>query len=596
MLERSRNGKPVPAPLLRMRAEDLLVQAFPAAVACGETLPPGDIDVPLDHPIVRQTIEDCLSEALDAEGMLDVLRALEDGRIRKHAVDTTEPSCFAHGILSAQVYSFLDDAPLEERRTQAVRTRRAMNAQSADEIGVLDADAIERVRQEAWPAPESAEEVHEVLLWMGFATERECTPWQPWVDELAAAGRVVVLEGSGQKRWFAREAPQSGKEVLRGRLEALGPIGADDPLFTEFAGEILELETEGAVLRARFPGRDSEPGYSGWCSRRLLARIHRYTLDRLRSEIQPVTAAEFLRFLAAWQHASDEAKLDGPRGVLAVVKQLAGFQAPADAWERHILPLRVRGYRRQWLDELAFSGEVAWGRTWGSGDCAARAIPLALLPRADLDTWKALCEPGDVTSLHSDALAVVEVLGETRAVVPARARGRDVAAAGAGSRMRWRSSRPAGWPRATRSPACAPCSAATTRACTAHARTVLAIRRSCRVVGARSARRPEPERPSRPSTASTSSTSRARCSRGRASSSRARWRASASRCPGATSCAASAASRRAARSTAGVSSRVSRASSTPCRKRSAHCEPSATAPRSRASASSPRIRSTSPAC
>jgi ATP-dependent Lhr-like helicase len=418
LLERARNGKPVPAPLLRMRAEDLLVGAFPDVVACGETLPPGDIEVPLDHPIVRQTIDDCLTEALDAEGMLGVLRALENGEIRKHAVDTPEPSCLAHGILSAQVYSFLDDAPLEERRTQAVKTRRAMDAKTADEIGVLDAEAIERVRQEAWPAPENAEELHEVLLWMGFATDDECAPWRPWIEALARAGRAVALDGSGQKRWYASEAARTGKEVLRGRLEALGPVAADDPLFAEFAGEILELEAEGAVLRARFPASGGAPGYPGWCTRRLLARIHRYTLDRLRSEIQPVSAAEFLRFLAAWQHASEEAKLEGPRGVLAVVRQLAGFQAPADAWERHILPLRVKGYRRQWLDELAFSGEVAWGRTWGSGDCAARSIPLALLPRADLDTWKALCEPGDVASLHSDAAAVLEVLAARGASFP----------------------------------------------------------------------------------------------------------------------------------------------------------------------------------
>src|SRR5439155_8446208 len=180
LLARTRNGKPVAPQILRMRAGDLLAQSFPEAVACGETLPPGDIEPPMDHPIVKQTIEDCLHEALDVDGMVAVLRALEEGRLAKHAVDTSEPAGLALGLLSAQVYSFLDDAPLEERRTQAVRTRRALDPKTADEIGVLDVLAIARVREEAWPSPESAEEVHEALLWMGFVGDAEAGPWRSW--------------------------------------------------------------------------------------------------------------------------------------------------------------------------------------------------------------------------------------------------------------------------------------------------------------------------------------------------------------------------------------------------------------------------------
>ncbi len=409
MLPRTRGGKRVAPQLLRMKAEDLLVQAFPQVVACGETLPPGDIEPPMDHPIVKQTIEDCLHEALDVDGLLEVLRGLEDGSIERHAVDTTEPSVFAHGILSAQVYSFLDDAPLEERRTQAVRTRRVLGAGDADEIGVLDVDAIDRVREEAWPKPESAEEVHEALLWMGFVTDEEALAWRVWLDELAEARRVVRVDGARGHRWYAVEAPRSGREVLRGRLEALGPVSADDPLIVEFANEVLELEQEGAVLRARFPSRGGGSS-NGWCIRRLLARIHRYTLDRLRREIQPVTAAEFLRFLAVWQHADPEQPLQGPRGVLAVVEQLSGFQAPAEAWERQILPARVKGYDARWLDELAFSGEIAWGRLWSASDCAARSIPVSIVPRAELDRWAALCEPGDLTDLPGEARTLLDLL------------------------------------------------------------------------------------------------------------------------------------------------------------------------------------------
>ena len=373
LLERSRNGRKVPANLLRMRAADLLAAAFPQVLACPETLPGGPIPVPMEHPIVAQTVEDCLTEAMDVDGFLEVVRGLADGSIERRAVDTVEPSAFARGILSSQPYTFLDDAPLEERRTQAVAARRVLDVSNADGLGALDPDAIARVREEAWPQPANAEEVHEALLWMGYVTAEEGEPWREWLDELAAAGRV----DREADRWFAREASRDPKAILRGRLEALGPIVGDDPLF-------FELEGEGAVLRTRIAGRIA------WCDRRLLARIHRYTLDRLRREIEPVSAAEFLRFLACWQHVDPEHRLEGPQGVAAVVAQLAGFEVPAAAWEGSVLPARVRGYRREWLDQLTFSGEVAWGRLWGASATALRRTPICLFPREDLETWTTL--------------------------------------------------------------------------------------------------------------------------------------------------------------------------------------------------------------
>jgi ATP-dependent helicase Lhr and Lhr-like helicase len=401
LIDRMRGGKRTPAPLARMRADDLLAASFPAAVACGETLPPGDIEVPMDHPIVRQTITDCLHEAMDVDGFLEVLRGLRDGRIARRAVDSPEPSAFAHGILAAQPYTFLDDAPLEERRTQAVLTRRTLDVKNADELGALDPDAIRRVREEAWPAPANSEEVHEALLWMGFVTASEAAPWDEWLGELRAAGRVA-LEGD---RWFAVEASRDPKEILRGRLEALGPIISDDPL-------LYELEGEGSVLRGRFEGK------AGWCSRRLLARIHRYTLDRLRREIEPVTTVDFLRFLACWQHVDEEHRLDGPRGVAEVVRQLAGFEVPALAWEASVLPSRVRGYRREWIDELTLSGEVAWGRLWGSAGSPIRTTPICILPRDDLGMWAALSQPPEATSLTGPAREIHAALSARGAMFP----------------------------------------------------------------------------------------------------------------------------------------------------------------------------------
>jgi ATP-dependent Lhr-like helicase len=392
LLPRTQNGgKRVPTPLLRMRAEDLLAGAFPQVLACPETLPGGDVPIPWEHPIVRQTIEDCLTEAMDVDGFLDVLRGLRDGRIRRVAVDTVEPSAFARGILNVAPYGFLDDVPLEERRTQAVLARRVLDPHTADTLGALDPDAVERVRSEAWPDPESAEEVHEALLWMGYVTGAEAarSGWDEWLAELAAGGRVVrtgegTTDPGEDGRWFAAEATREPVEVLRGRLEALGPIEADralEPL-------LLELETRGVVLRCRLDGR------TAWCERRLLARIQRATLDRLRREIEPVTAAAFWRFLAAWQHVDPAHRLDGPRGVATVVRQLAGFEIPAAAWEASVLPLRVRDYRREWLDELTLTGEVAWGRLWGQGNTPIRSTPLCLVPRVDLAAWSELAAAG----------------------------------------------------------------------------------------------------------------------------------------------------------------------------------------------------------
>jgi ATP-dependent Lhr-like helicase len=402
LLERSRNGKKVPANLLRMRANDLLAGAFPQVLACPETLPGGPIEVPMDHPIVAQTMEDCLTEAMDVEGFLEVLRGLRDGSIERRAVDTAEPSAFARGILSSQPYTFLDDAPLEERRTQAVFSRRVLDIRSADELGTLDPDAIERVREEAWPQPTDAEQVHEALLWMGYVTVEEAGPWEAWLEELCAANRVV----READRWFAAEASRDPKTALRGRMEALGPVfgsAADDPL-------LVELETEGSVLRTRIGGRQA------WCDRRLLARIHRYTLDRLRKEIEPVSAAQFLRFLGCWQHVEPEHRLEGPRGVAEVVGKLAGFEVPAAAWEASVLPARVRGYKREWLDQLTLSGEVAWGRLWSASSGPIRRAPICLMPREELDAWTAFAAPDTSREPSGTTLEVYETLARRGAM------------------------------------------------------------------------------------------------------------------------------------------------------------------------------------
>lgn len=402
MLPRMRGGKRVPPALMRMRADDLLVKSFPAVMACGETLPAGDLPVPMDHPIVAQTVEDCLEEAMDVDGLVALLKGFEGETVAIHTADVPEPSAFAHGILAAAPYAFLDDAPLEERRTQAVRTRRVLDPGSADAIGALDPAAVARVTEQAWPDPRDHEEVHEVLTWMGFVTDDEAVR-HGWTTHLTRLERDGRVERDGA-RWFACEAPRDDVAVLRGRLEVLGPVRADAPELDGMAAALGALEAEGAILRTRIDGVEA------WCNRRLLARIHQATLDALRKQIEPVSARDFLRFLARWHTIEPGRQRDGPLGVLEAVGQLAGFEAPAAAWEAHILPARVRGYRKAWLDELALGGRIVWGRLWGSGTGVIASTPVSIVPRDDVDAWLALAPPGDEWGLRANARAVYDVL------------------------------------------------------------------------------------------------------------------------------------------------------------------------------------------
>jgi len=405
VVERFQGGKRVPPPLLRMRADDTLARAFPDVVACGENLPPGDLAIPWEHPLVRQTLADCLEEAMDVDGLEATLADLEEGAIERVAVDTLQPSPFARAALSTRPYGFLDDAPLEERRTQAVLARRVLDARTAETLGALDPAAVEAVQREAWPDPRDAEEVHEALSWMGYVDESELCrfeqDWRPWIAALSSAGRVV-REGT---RWFAVEATREPKSVLRGRMEALGPVVSDDAL-------LLELEREGVVLRIPYRGDPpSETPGQGWCERRLLARIQRRTLEALRREIEPVPTAEFRRYLAAWQHLDPDFHAEGPAGLERVLGVLSGFEAPAKLWERQILAPRMKAYRPDWLDQLALSGSIAWGRLFGSGNAPLRSAPIAFFPRAEGESWLALAAAVDESELSWPARAVLEVLG-----------------------------------------------------------------------------------------------------------------------------------------------------------------------------------------
>jgi ATP-dependent helicase Lhr and Lhr-like helicase len=362
---RFRGGAKVPPPIQRMRAEDLLASVFPDQVACAENLT-GPIRIP-DHPLVNETLDNCLHEAMDVEGLKQVLRGIENGAIRMVAVENARPSVFSHEILNANPYAFLDDAPLEERRTRAVQLQGLSRTDVAN--GILDPAAISQVSSEVWPDPRDADELHDALLTMvsGPALDE----WRHWFNELLSSGRATETTRGEVKFWVATERADVIADTLltvRGWMEHLGPITASD-LARRLAFDVGEvqialatLETEGQLFQGHYRTAGNRAVEKEWCNRRILARIHHLTLGRLRREIAPVTAAQFYEFLRRWQHAASSTRLHGADGVLQVIRQLQGFEIPASAWEECILPCRIAGYTPDDLDELCLSGEVAWAR------------------------------------------------------------------------------------------------------------------------------------------------------------------------------------------------------------------------------------------
>jgi ATP-dependent Lhr-like helicase len=499
---RRRGGKKIPAQLQRMDAEDLLTAIFPDQLACQENLGGGEREIPV-HPLVDQTVKDCLEEAMDIDSLERLLTSIERNEKNLFARDVIEASPLAQEILNARPYAYLDDAPLEERRTRAVQQRRWLDPQTAKDMGRLDQAAIDRVRDEAWPRVENADELHDALVELGFITEAEGAEWQEFFAELkndrraavllyslptsgegwggvaltaplpqplsarregrseaeAAGGTsaVPVITGPVVKLYVAAErlpqleriypgaglkptiaAPQSFAqaswdfesalvEVLRGRLEGLGPVTVET-LASSFGlsrGDIeiglLKLEAEGFVIRGQFTPGGTE---TEWCARRLLARIHSYTLNRLRQEIEPVSTADFMRYLLAWQKVAPDHQMEGPESVRAIIEQLEGFEAPAAAWEGELLPSRLVEYDPAWLDALCLSGEVVWARLTppatsrvaatesgnerARGAAPVRNTPIALLQRKNCTIWNSV--------FPEPSLSEVEFSTTTRAV------------------------------------------------------------------------------------------------------------------------------------------------------------------------------------
>jgi ATP-dependent helicase Lhr and Lhr-like helicase len=424
-IRRFQSGRKTPPHLLRMQAEDLVTTIFPDQLACLENIT-GDRAIP-DHPLVRQTIHDCLTEAMDIDRLVALLERIESGRMKVVARDLIEPSPLAAEILTARNYAFLDGAPAEERRTRAVTSRRWLDPTSASDLGRLDPAAIDRVRKEAWPEALTADECHDALNLLGFIDPDNDADaaWCVLFDGLVTQGRAtrIALPDSRKTLWLAAErlpfftalfpalcpdppvvlpAPLAQRvwtrddaltELLRARLNAAGPVTAQalaEKLSLErqaIEQTLGRLESEGFVLRGRFtPDANTEE----WCERRLLARIHRYSMHARRKAVEAVTSAEFMRFLFRWQHLYPQHRLEGAEALKAILEQLEGFEVPAGAWERDLLAVRLKAYETDWLDALCLSGRLVWARLAPSpaSQGPIRSSPIALLPRRALHTWR----------------------------------------------------------------------------------------------------------------------------------------------------------------------------------------------------------------
>jgi ATP-dependent helicase Lhr and Lhr-like helicase len=465
---RMRGGKKNPPQVQRMEADDLMAAVFPTLAACQENVAPGPLEIP-DHVLVQQTLDDCLHEAMDIDGLKELIGGIESGRVTVVVRDTTEPSVLTHEILNGRPFTYLDDAPLEERRSRAVSLPRGLPV-AANELGRLDPAAIERVTAQVRPDPRDADELHDLLMTVLVVVPEE--RWQPLFDSLVADRRAAAVQGPGVSGggipggrppgatlWCAVERrpaievlfpdaaivpdhpcppgavpaqpPEddiAAADVLRGHLDCRGPsTAADLSQATGLAQTLVvralaRLEDEGFALRGRFTAPDA--GAEEFCARRLLARIHGYTRQRQRAEFEAVTARDFMRFLLRWQHVEPGTRREGRFGVLAVVEQLQGFELAAGAWENAVLAARVEGYRREWLDELCLSGQVAWGRLSvrdgqpdpaprRSGLTPSRATPITLMIRDDL-SWLLRAARGELSPAMPGPGRTLDILDALR--------------------------------------------------------------------------------------------------------------------------------------------------------------------------------------
>jgi ATP-dependent Lhr-like helicase len=428
-VQRMRNGKKIPPQWQRNQAEDLVAVVFPDQIACFENIR-GSREIP-DHPLVNQTIGDCLTEAMDIDGLERLLTRMAAGDIEVKCLDLVGPSPLSREIINARPYAFLDDGDAENRRTRAI-SQDPDDLSSAATLSIISVEAQQQVRDEAWIQPRNADELHDGLLQLGFLTHKELCDgnsssgaagdsarWNSWFSALAEDFRAcsvrTVKNGSKNHWWVASERlpewlllhPDSEfspdptsllpegddfehvealANLLRSRMSGLGAVSRSQ-LATDFGldednmqAALLGLQNEGfAILMQEIASENL------WCERRLLARIHRYSREQRRRAVKPVSPAAFMNFLVHW-HALDDAGSDLDQAL----SMLQGWSAPAAIWEYALLAARCGDYSPEQLDQRFLSGQLAWFRPVAVSEPSCTivsATPLAIVPRVDVAQW-----------------------------------------------------------------------------------------------------------------------------------------------------------------------------------------------------------------
>ena len=427
-IPRRSGGKEVPPFIRRMQAEDLIAAVFPDQLACLENIQ-GDREIP-DHPLVTQTIDDCLNHYMDVEGLIDVLQRIRSGAIHVHTVDLPSPSVLANEVLNAKPYAFLDDAPLEERRTRAVQTN--SHQQPQPHRRVIDTSALEQLRNQLWPTLDSLDDAYDGLYLAGIINQREfqrsSSETREYLEELRRNQRVVQLEATSGAVWVTWERAPAWQSLHQhpGDLEllaefALSVLQTRGPQSVEDIAQLLNLpaqsverglsllESRGQIFQGRF-----DPSIEGisWCERLVLDRLHRLTLNLRRQQVSPIESADFMHFLLHWQHLAGPARMTGADALTPVLTQLEGYPISAAAWEQDILPARILNYQSSWLDALGSSGRIAWvGLSQGDEQLTPKRlvsnIPISLVPRSELHHWTLIAEdlshpPGEVGQVFEE--------------------------------------------------------------------------------------------------------------------------------------------------------------------------------------------------
>ena len=447
---RNLRGRKVPAWIQRLRAQDLMIALFPGQQACFENRP-ARVAIP-DHFIVRETLRECLEESTDLKSLMRLMEGIENGTVRTLAVDSIAPSVFAHRLLLAWDYAFLDDGERANRRSRAVTMNRGMAEdvfRSEDLSQMLAAEAVALTTAEATRTAPSRrardrDELYEVIRAHGALApyqidERVTGDAIAMLAELELEGRLVranyganasqkliaaedaalfaaaypnlvfarTVADSGQE--FSREAAH--EELVRRALKTSGPITTSELAErlelppADIERSLAALEASGEVFRGRFTSARDEQ----WCERGNLEKIHRLTLARLRAEIEPCEDHEFAAFRLRWFHIGGTDLAPGTEGVAAVLDQFEGSAFSPDLWENAILPARITGYRGDLLDQLCVGGQFVWAAL--PDEQGEDAIParVAFFDRRHRVPWSV---PDERTALDSKEERVWQALVE----------------------------------------------------------------------------------------------------------------------------------------------------------------------------------------